>query len=62
MFFALFAAVFAEHLWSLRASARSGPEHAHFLVYIAFTALFAYFAFSSFSRARARERRRRAGH
>lgn len=59
MFFALFAVLFAQHLWTLRAAWRSGTEHTHFLVYAAFTLVFLYFALSSFARARARSRRRR---
>ena len=58
MFFALFAFLFAQHLWTLRAAWRSGPEHAHFLVYAAFSLLFLYFTLSSFARARGRTRRR----
>ncbi len=57
-FFALFAVLFAQHLWTLRRSYRTGPEHTHFLVYAAFSFVFLYFAISSFARARARNRRR----
>ena len=59
MFFALFAVLFAQHLWTLRAAWRSGTEHTHFLVYAAFTLVFLYFTLSSFARARARSRRQR---
>ncbi len=58
MFFFLFAGLFAQHLWTLRAAWRSGPEHGHFLVYAAFSLVFLYFTVSSFARARARARRR----
>ncbi len=58
MFFALFAVLFGQHLWTLRAAYRTGPEHARFLVYALFTLLFAYFAVSSFARARRRARPR----
>ncbi len=58
MFFALFAVLFLQHLWTLRTSYRAGPEHTHFLVYAGFALLFLYFAGSSFVRARARSRRR----
>ena len=57
-FFALFAFLFAQHAWSLRAAWRTGPEHAHLLVYVIFAVIFAYFAATSFARARKRNRRR----
>ena len=57
MFFALFGFLFAQHVWALRASYRSGPEHTHFLTYAAFALLFLYFAASSFLKARKRSRR-----
>ncbi len=60
MFFALFAMLFAQHLWTLRSAWRSGAEHAHFVVYSGLTLVFLYFALSSFARARARARRRRS--
>ena len=56
MFFALFALLFGQHLYSLRGAWRRGPEHAHFLAYAAFAAIFLYFAVSSFSKARRRGR------
>lgn len=59
MFFAMFALLFAQHLWTIRTAWRFGPEHAHFLTYTGFTLLFTYFAASSFLRARARTRRAR---
>jgi hypothetical protein len=40
-------------------SPASGPDHQRFLVYGAVTLLFVYFAFSSFYRARRKERRKR---
>ncbi len=60
MFFALFAVLFGQHLWTLRSAYRSasGSEQTHFWVYALFTLLFAYFAVSSFARARRRARRR----
>ncbi|RRA47566.1 hypothetical protein [Acidipila sp. EB88] len=58
-FFAVFALLFLDHLWTLRRSYRSGPEHAHFLVYAGFATLFLYFAATSFARARRRARPRR---
>ena len=56
MFFAMFALLFAQHLWTIRSSYRSGPEHTHFLMYAGFTTLFLYFALSSFAKARRRTR------
>ncbi len=58
MFFALFALFFAQHLWAVRAAFRTGAEHGHFLTYAALCLVFAYFAGSSFARARAQTRRR----
>ena len=59
MFFALFAVLFAQHLWTLRTAWRSGPQHPRFLAYTAFSLIFAWFATSSFLRVRSRNRRRR---
>ncbi len=56
MFFALFALLFGQHLYSIRGAWRSGPEHAHFLAYAAFAGIFLYFAVSSFAKARQRSR------
>jgi hypothetical protein len=58
MFFALFAVLFAQHLWAIRRAYRSGSEHTHFIAYGVFSLLFLYFAASSFARARTRSRRR----
>ncbi len=58
MFFALFAVLFGQHLWTIRAAYRGGAEHAHFVAYAALCCLFVYFAASSFLRARTRGRRR----
>ncbi len=57
MFFALFAVLFAQHLWAIHASWRSGPEHGHFVAYAILMTLFLYFAASSFAKARKRSRR-----
>ena len=53
-FFLLFGVLFAQHLYAIRSAYRSGPEHGHFLVYAGLSALFLYFAVSSFARARQR--------
>ena len=51
-FFLLFAVLFAQHLWTIRAAWRSGPEQAHFWVYAGLSVMFAWFAFTSFARSR----------
>lgn len=56
MFFALFALLFGQHLYSIRSAWQFGPEHGHFLAYAAFAGIFLYFAFSSFAKARRRSR------
>ncbi len=53
-FFALFAVLFVQHLWAIRAAWRSGPERAHFWTYAALALMFAWFAGSSFVRSRRR--------
>ena len=59
LFFGIFGIFFAQNAYKLRNSWRSGPEHQHFLAYTAATLLFAYFAFSSFYRARRKEKQKR---
>lgn len=59
-FFLLFAAFFAQHMWMARSGYRTGAEHQHFIAYGVCAALFTWFAVSSFARARAIGRRRRA--
>lgn len=63
LFFALFALFFAQNAYRLRHAWYSGADHARFLIYAAVTLLFLYFAFSSFYRARRKEKlkRERAG-
>jgi hypothetical protein len=51
LFFALFAAFFAQSVYRVRAAWRQGPEHSHLLLYCALAAGFAWFSFSSFARA-----------
>ena len=60
LFFALFAAFFAQNVYKFRAAYRTGPDHAHFLVYSALTALFAVFTISQFYKARQKEKKNRA--
>ncbi len=57
LFFALFELFFVQHLYELRHAWRGGPDHRRFLLYLALCLLFAYFAGSSFARARQKQRR-----
>ena len=57
LFFALFATFFAQNAWKTRASALHGPEHAHFLLYLAIALVFVYFCVTSFLKARRRGKR-----
>ena len=60
VFFALFAAFFAQNVYRVRGAWRGGPERAHLLLYVAGTALFVWFSLSSFLRARRKGRQKRA--
>jgi uncharacterized membrane protein YadS len=53
-FFFLFALVFSQTLWRMRASFNHGPDHQRFLIAAAMTAVFLYLGISSFWRARKR--------
>jgi hypothetical protein len=53
-FFLLFALVFSQTLWRIRASFIHGPDHQRFLIATAMTAVFLYLGISSFWRARKR--------
>ena len=44
--------------YKLRYQWEIGPDHRRFLVYLVVTAAFAYFTFSSFYRARQKQKRR----
>jgi hypothetical protein len=59
LFFGLFGFYFAQNAYKLRHAWRGGSEQARFLVYCAITAVFIYFAVSSFYRARRKERLKR---
>ncbi len=52
LFFALFTVFFAQNVYRVHGAWRHGSEHTHFLLYIALTAIFAWFSASSFLRAR----------
>lgn len=60
LFFAIFGIFFAQNTWKVRSSWHAGPEHQHFLVYALITVLFFYFSFSSFYRARRKDKKRKA--
>jgi hypothetical protein len=51
LFFALFAVFFTQNVYRTREAWNHGPEHSHFLLYLAFAALFAWFSVSSFLKA-----------
>jgi hypothetical protein len=59
LFFVLFALFFGQNVYKFRYSYLGGPDHVHFLVYAAFTVLFAWFALSSFYKARRKEKKNR---
>jgi|SRR5579862_1156725 len=59
LFFAIFGLFFAQNAWKLRHAWNSGPEHSRFLIYAAVTVVFFYFTFSSFYRARKKEKLKR---
>src|SRR5271168_120550 len=60
LFFALFAAFFAQNVYKFRYAYKGGPDQAHFLVYAAFTLVFASFTFVNFYKARQKEKKNRA--
>jgi len=59
LFFALFGLFFAQNAYKLRHAWYSGADHSRFLIYVAVTLVFFYFTFSSFYRARRKERLKR---
>lgn len=59
LFFALFGLFFAQNAYKLRHAWQSGPDHSRFLIYVVVTLLFFYFGFSSFYRARRKEKLKR---
>jgi hypothetical protein len=59
LFFALFGLFFAQGAYRLRHAWQSGSDHSRFLIYAVVTLVFFYFAFSSFYRARKKERLKR---
>src|ERR1700733_15200402 len=62
LFFGIFTLFFATNMYKLRHEWAIGPDHQRFLVYTIVTLAFAYFTFSSFYRARKKEKlKRQAG-
>ena len=59
LFFALFGLFFAQNAYKLRHAWQSGPDHSRFLIYVLVTLTFFYFTFSSFYRARRKQRLKR---
>jgi hypothetical protein len=60
LFFALFGLFFAVSAWKLRHTWSSGADRPRLLIYAAVALVFFYFTFSSFYRARQKEKRRKA--
>jgi hypothetical protein len=60
LFFALFGLFFAQSAYKLRHAWFTGAEHTRFMLYLAVAVVFFYFTFSSFYRARQKEKRRKA--
>ena len=59
LFFALFGLFFAQNAYKLRHAWYSGADHPRFLIYVIVTLVFFYFTFSSFYRARKKEKLKR---
>jgi len=59
LFFALFGLFFAQNAYKLRHAWYAGHDHSRFLIYTVVTLIFFYFTFSSFHRARRKEKLKR---
>jgi hypothetical protein len=57
LFFALFVLFFVQSVYRVRTAWRQGPEHTHLLLYVFLAAVFAWFSFSSFTRAYRKSKR-----
>src|SRR6202035_3220575 len=57
LFFALFAVFFVQSVYRVRTNWWQGPEHAHLLLYAALAVGFAWFSFSSLTRAYRKNKR-----
>ncbi|HVJ09586.1 MAG TPA: hypothetical protein VM554_14505 [Acidisarcina sp.] len=60
VFFGLFAFYFARGIFVYRAQYKAGPDHEKFVLDVAMTLVFGYFALSSFYIARRKEKKRRS--
>jgi hypothetical protein len=61
VFFAFFTFFFGQSAYRVHAAWRQGPEHTHFLLYVAFTIVFGWFSLSSFLRARRKQKNAACG-
>ena len=61
LFFGIFTLFFGVNTYKLRYQWAIGPDHQRFLVYAVVTLVFAYFTWSSFYRARKKEKLKRQG-
>lgn len=61
LFFGIFTLFFGMNTWKLRHEWAIGPDHRLFLAYTIVTLVFAYFTFSSFYRARRKEKLKQQG-
>jgi hypothetical protein len=61
LFFGVFALFFGMNAYKLRYAWAVGPDHQRFLAYTVVTLVFGYFTFSSFYRARKKEKLKRQG-
>lgn len=52
VFFAIFAAFFAQQAWNMRSNWLAGSDHDHFWIYVVVAAVFLYFSISAFIRSR----------
>lgn len=57
LFFGIFALFFAQNVYRLRHQFTTGGEHGKLWIYASLTAIFAYFTFTSFYRARRKAKR-----
>lgn len=59
LFFGIFTLFFGTNIYKLRHQWAAGPDHQRFLAYAVVTLVFGYFTFSSFYRARKKEKLKR---
>jgi len=56
VFFAIFAAFFAQNAWKTHGDWQAGPQHHRFIVYVICALLFVYFSISAFLHSRRSQR------